>query len=296
MATWEGKTRGGLLGYKIFVFTINYFGLFPAYFLLRFVAFYFFLFARKSNQYIYRYFRKRLGYGRFRSFRSVYSNYYIFGQILIDKVAALSGLANKFTYNFDGEEYLREMKEGGLLISAHIGNWEIAGNLLKRLEQPFNIVMFDEEHSQIKDYLESVLREKKVKVIVIQDDLSHLIEIKNALENKELIAIHGDRFLPGTKTIEADFLGAGAPFPEGPYYLAMRFKAPVSFVFAMKETRSHYHFFATRAKIYEVPANNRINQAHLEPILKDYLVEFERILLKYPVQWFNYYDFWGSDK
>jgi predicted LPLAT superfamily acyltransferase len=295
MTTWEGKTRGGLLGYKIFVLTIKYLGLFPAYFLLRFVALYYFLFARKSNRFIYHYFRNRLGYGRVKSFWSVYANYYIFGQVLIDKVAALSGFAKKFTYYFDGEEYLREMTDGGLLISAHIGNWEIAGNLLKRLDKPFNIVMFDEEHGRIKDYLESILKEKNVKIIVIKDDLSHLIAIRKALQEKELIAIHGDRFLEGTKTIPALFLGAEALFPEGPFYLAAKFKAPVSFVFAMKETRSHYHFYATPAKVYEFPQDKRISHTHLKPILHDYVLEFERILNKYPVQWFNYYDFWGKD-
>ena len=69
----------------------------------------------------------------------------------------MSGIPNRFTFNFDGEENLRKMVElgkGGLLLSAHIGNWEIAGHLLKRLNTKINIVMFDGEVQQIKAYLD----------------------------------------------------------------------------------------------------------------------------------------------
>jgi hypothetical protein len=51
MAKWEGKSKGTVLGHKIFVFILNHLGLKPAYIVLRFVALYYFLFARKSNRF-----------------------------------------------------------------------------------------------------------------------------------------------------------------------------------------------------------------------------------------------------
>ena len=38
---WKGKSRGGKTGYSIFIYLIRHAGLFPAYFLLVFVAAYF---------------------------------------------------------------------------------------------------------------------------------------------------------------------------------------------------------------------------------------------------------------
>jgi predicted LPLAT superfamily acyltransferase len=294
MDDWEGKTRGGLTGYRIFIFTLRRLGLYPAYFLLVFVSFYYFLFARKSNKYIYYLYRKRLHYRSLRARWAVYRNYYIFGQVLIDKVAAMAGMGDRFSYDFDGEEYLRGMQNGGLLISAHIGNWEVAGNLLKRLNKPFNIVMFDQEHEKIKDYLDKVMKEKNIKVIVIKNDLSHLIQIRDALKNHELIAIHGDRFLEGAKTLTMDFLGQPAKFPEGPFYLALRFGVPVSYVFAMKDKLTHYHFYATPARSYENKGKRNVREEDVRSMLSDYLLEFEDKLLRYPEQWFNYYKFWDD--
>ncbi len=292
MATWQGKTRGGLLGHQIFVFILQYFGLSPAYFLLYFVSFYYFIFSRKSNLFIFNYFRNIHNYSSCKSRWAVYRNYYIFGQILIDKVAIYSGLANKFTFDLEDEKHLAAMDRGGFMISAHIGNWEMAGKKSDRIHKTMNLVMLDAEHQRIKHYLEAVMKDRNFKVIPLKDDLSHLISIRQALDNGELIAIHGDRFMEGMKTLTATFMGREARFPEGPFYLALRMNAPVSFAFAMKAGRKHYHFYATPPKKYDIPEGKRISSEDLMPVLKDYILALESMLEKYPEQWFNYYAFW----
>ena len=154
MPSWQGKSKGTTFGYSIFVAVIKKFGVRPAYALLAVVAFYYFLFSFKTSKIIYGFYRKRLRYGRFSSLLKLYRNYYRLGQTLIDKIAIMSGAAVNFTFNFDGEENLRQittLQKGGLLLSAHIGNWEIAGYLLKRLNTRINIVMFDGEHQKIKE-------------------------------------------------------------------------------------------------------------------------------------------------
>jgi len=292
MATWQGKTRGGLIGHQIFVFILKYLGLYPAYFLLYFVASYYFIFSRKSNRVMFNYFKTIHHHSSFRARRAVYRNYYTLGQILIDKVAIYSGLVNKFTFDLEDEKHLAAMDHGGFMISAHIGNWEMAGKKSDRIHKTMNLVMLDAEHQQIKNYLDDVMKERNIKVIPMKDDLSHLISIRQALDNNELIAIHGDRFMDGTKTIMAKFMGRDARFPEGPFYLALRMNAPVSFAFAMKAGQKHYHFYATPPKKYDIPEGKRIHPEHLVPILEDYIKAVEMMIKQYPEQWFNYYDFW----
>jgi predicted LPLAT superfamily acyltransferase len=184
------------------------------------------------------------------------------------------------------------MHDGGLLVSAHVGNWEIAGQLLNRLEKRINIILFDAEHQQIKGYLSDVMNTRNVNFIVIRDDFSHLLEIKEALANKEIIAMHGDRFIEGNKTVTLDFMGKPAAFPIGPVNMAAKFRVPVSFVFAVKETSSHYHFYATPLHRVAFTTNLKQREDNFRDALKVYTGKFEEILRKYPFQWFNYYDFW----
>jgi predicted LPLAT superfamily acyltransferase len=288
--SWEGKSKGNTLGYGIFIGILRFAGVGPAYFLLRFVSFYYFLFSRKSTKFSYEYFTKGLKFGRWKALRGVYKNYYLFGQTLIDKVVVMSGLKVPFTFSFDGEHYLEEIiagGKGGILISAHIGNYEIAGYYFKRLPVKVNIVMVDNEDAQIKQYLESVMHDRKMNIIFIKEDLSHIYEISNALRNNELIAIHADRFVKGSKTVDGNFLGQDAHFPMGPFVLAATFKVPISYVFNLKDNSKHYHLYATPSHIYSGDKKTMINEA-----LSDYIKQLEGKVKQYPEQWFNYYNFW----
>lgn len=291
MPSWQGKSKGSPLGYRIFVWVLRNFGVLPAYFLLRSVVLHYLLFSYKSSKAIYYYFHKRHGFSFFKSFFCIYRNYYAFGQSIIDKVVMMAGIPNKFTFDFDGEEHLREivkMKRGGLLMSSHIGNWEIAGNLLKKLDTKVHIIMFDGEHEKIKQYMTGVTGERRVNVIIIKEDLSHIYEISEAFARNELVCMHADRFLEGNKTMEAEFLGEKALFPIGPFVLATTFKVPISFVFAMKEGWKHYHLFATPIKEYSLQGRNQM----MRQMLNDYVGEMEKKVKQYPIQWYNYYNFW----
>ena len=291
MPLWQGKSKATPLGYRIFVSVLKTFGILPAYVLLRFVAFYYFLFSGKSSRAMFFFFHSKIGYRPITSLLKVYKNYYLFGQSLIDRVVVMAGIPNKFTFNFDGEENLREMvaqQKGGILLSAHIGNWEIAGHLLKRLNTKINIVMFDEEHEKIKQYLESVTGEKNMQVITIKKNLSHIYEISDALKNNELVCMHADRFLDGNKTFSEYFINSEARFPMGPFILAAQFKVPVSFTFAIKETNFHYNLSATKPKEY----NYSPKEIFMKGLLKDFVAEMEKKVKQYPEQWYNYYNFW----
>ncbi|MGE0088695.1 MAG: hypothetical protein AB7S50_04375 [Bacteroidales bacterium] len=298
MPSWKGQSRGTVLGYKIFVFTLKHLGLSFAYFILIFVAFYFFLFSSASTKEIYFYFRKIHKFSVLKSIFGVYRNYYTFGQVLLDKFAILGGLKGKFTYNFDGEHHLQQManeKTGGIIVTAHMGSFETAGQLLERINSRINLIMLDAEHKQIKQYVSDVLSNKGINLIAIQDDMSHVVPISTALINKELIAIAGDRFMNDNKAFKVDFMGKKAFFSSGPFYLAARFGVPVTYAFAMKESKTHYHFFAS-APIYITKTTKKEEQDKvLQQYVEQYAKEFEKMVRKYPYQWFNYYPFWEKN-
>ncbi|OCB69440.1 lipid A biosynthesis acyltransferase [Flavobacterium piscis] len=292
MSKWDGKSKGTVLGYKIFVFLIKKAGIKAAYVLLYFVASYYFLFLKKSNKAISYYFKERLGYSWLKSKKMVFKSYYTFGQTIIDKISISAGMRNKFTYEFDGIETLKNLlaeKKGGVLISAHIGNFEIAEHFLGDIDIDFqiNLVTTDLEHSAIKNYLESVTQKPTVKFIIIREDLSHIFEINAALSKNELVCFTGDRYFEGTKSLSEKILGQEANFPAGPFLIASRLKAPVVFVYVMKEQNLHYHLYAR-----ETVVKHRDEKG----LLKAYIESLESMLAKYPLQWFNYFDFWNQLK
>lgn len=292
MSQWDGKSKGKVLGYKIFIFFIQKLGIKSAYFILYFVSFYYLLFSVQGTKANLNYFHKRLGFSKFKSFLKVYKSNFIFGQTIIDKVAISFGLGNKFTYNHDGGEVIKELlknKKGGILISAHVGNFEIAEYFFSEIDEfsQINLVTTDNEHRAIKDYLESISIKSSIKFIIIKEDMSHIFSINNALNNNELICITGDRYFEGSKILSEELLGKKANFPAGPFLLGSRLKVPVIFVYVMRETNKHYHLYASEAKFKHKDAQD---------LLKKYTESMEKILQKYPYQWFNYFDFWNEIK
>jgi predicted LPLAT superfamily acyltransferase len=291
MSRWQGQSKGSPLGYRIFVWVCQNFGLRPAYLLLRIIAFYFFVFSRTSTRVIYQYFRKRHHFGILSSLLKTYRNNFLLGQTILDKIAVFAGLKNQFTFDFDGEENLLAMVakgKGGILLSAHLGNWEMAGHHLKRINSIINIVMFDGEHEKIKKYLDS-LGGKSFHVILIKEDMSHVYQMGAALAKNELICLHADRFMDGNKTMTMKLLGEEALFPAGPFQLASGFNVPVSIVFAFKETDRHYHYFGS--PLFQRNEEEKKSDFALR-LANEYVKEVENKIKTYPEQWFNYYDFW----
>ena len=289
MSQWDGKSKGTLLGYKIFVFFIKKLGVRPAYGLLVFVALYYFLFYPSNFSDIFYYLHHRQGFSRWASFWKVYQTYFVFGQTIIDKVAISAGMRNQFTYDFDGIETLREVlaeKKGGILISAHVGNFEISERFFSELDFSFEInqISVDQEVSVIKEYLESIAEKSDIKHIYIKEDMSHVFQVNEALANNELICFTGDRYFEGSKVLEEELLGKKAIFPAGPFHLASRLGVPIIFVYVMKEPNLHYHLYARRA----APVKRRDAQA----VLRAYVTSLEQMLSRYPLQWFNFFDFW----
>ncbi|MGB3150833.1 MAG: lipid A biosynthesis acyltransferase [Maribacter sp.] len=292
MATdWEGRSKGTLLGYKLYIFFLRTFGIGTAYFVLRFVVAYYFLFSYQSSKAIYYYFKKRLQYSKLKSISSIYKSYYTLGKVLTDRVAISTEFKDEFLYAHDGIEHidhLLKQNKGGILISAHVGNFEIAHYFLQDRYSISKIFMVTThaEHANIKEYMDGIVAESTMKFIVVHEDMSHIFEIHNALDQGGLVVFTGDRYLPGTKTLTDKFLGTNADFPLGPYLLASRLKVPVLFVYVMKGVKREYNLYARQAI-----AKARDPQA----LLKEYTQSVEWILKKYPLQWFNYFDFWEDE-
>lgn len=293
---WDGQSRSRVIGYKIFVFILNTFGLSPAYFMLHLVAFYYFLFS-KPNKHIRHYFIQAHGYSPLRARLAVYKNNYLLGQTILDKVAVMAGVKKTFKVEHHNGKWLDDIAaigKGAILISAHIGNWEVAGQGLNRLGTAFNMLMYSNEKEDLKQYMDDVLKEKKIKVIAIDEESkSHIIALHKAFSNNELVVMHGDRYRAGAKTLTANFFGKPAKFPAGPFIMAAKFGVPLCIAFAVKTTKNNYLF--TAEKLIQ---NERVrDEAQLEKVcqnmLQQYVAEVEKIAKAYPHQWFNYYDFWA---
>ena len=293
---WDGKGKGSALGNLIFVKLIQLFGPFAAYILLIFVAFYYTLFDRASIKAI-RKFRKKLGLRPDNIF-AIHRHFYSFGVSLIDKISFSIMKKPPFKFTYINAEYIfKALKEGkgAILLSAHIGNWEVAGNLLDDyFRTPINVIMLDNERESIKKVYKTSEEKRRFKIIpVTQDGLDMMIPVKSALANNEIVCFHGDRVL-GETGILLPFLQGIAPFPSGPFYIGALTGAPLIPVTTIKDSLTHYTFQAyspiTFKDLTRKNRESRINEG-----MQSYITILENIIKKHPYQWFNFFDIWISN-
>jgi len=289
MKKWDGKTKGSLMGYKFFIFCINFLGINISYLFCYFVSYYYYMFSSKNREALIQFYTVGLSKSKGEAKKLAIKNFYNFGQSLIDRIAMFTKRKAVYTHTFNNEQVLRELNEknkGAILISAHLGNWEIAGNLIhERITNTINIVMLDAEVEKVKSFIELKTGGANYNLIPIKDDMSHLILIHRALKHNEFIAIHADRCSEDGKTMDLDFLDSNTKFPAGPFILAEKFKVPVVFVYAVKGGKTHYDLFATDP-IQEGTSADLIAKSYV-----DNLGEMTR---KYPTQWFNFYKYYAS--
>ncbi|MDO5665341.1 MAG: acyltransferase [Bacteroidia bacterium] len=292
---WTGKTRGGTFGYRFFIFLIDKLGIRFAYIFLAFVVIYFIPFAPKATSASWWYARNILRKNRIQSFGFLFKNYYRFGQTLIDKVAISSGNKEQYKFIFDNSyprflEILNEGK-GAILVGAHVGNWEIGAPFFDKYGEKMHIAMLDAEYQKIKEMLEQYSQNRNYNVFPLDetDGLANIFQVKAILDRNEYICFQGDRFLGNTQTAKVDFLDKKARFPIGPFLLASRLQVPVIFYFSMRNKKMTYKFHFHIAQT--VPKVSKSKPEIL--LLTQYTKELEKIVKKYPEQWFNYYRFWG---
>ncbi len=288
MATWKGKSKGSPLGYKFFIFIIKTFGVGFSYLMLRFVTFYYFLFARGPKRNLRLFYERVPALKNKRISKLIRKNFNYLGESLVDKFAFLVGKGAKITYTQQGEEYLQKFidaKQPLVLISAHIGNWEIAGNLLKKLGAKINVVMLDAERENLKKVIQKDVGQVHFNVIPIKEDMSHIYSIHAAIKAGEIVCIHGDRFMDGSKTLETTFFGEPTLLPFGPFQIASRLNAHHSFIFTIKNDTYNYHFTATQPALVHAPIS----------VAENYVRILEEKVSQHPEQWFNYHPFFKKD-
>lgn len=289
---WNGKSRGGRFGYQFFVYTIRLLGLRCAYIFLAFIVIYFIPFAPKATRAIWRYNRQKRRLGVLASVKELYCHYYVFGQTLIDKMAMRGGLNEKYRYEFDNYTRFLEILnsgEGVVMMGAHIGCWEAGAGFFGTYGKKINIVMLDAEHQQIKDVLEeNASQENNYNIIPLnQNIIDAMLQIKVALNNGEYICFNGDRYMEKDHTAVVDFMGSKALFPMGLFKIAAKCRVPVVFYYSMREPNRTYRF------IFEEPVID--GKMTTEKLLEQYVKSLEKIVEKYPRQWFNFYDFWNVE-
>ena len=286
---WSGKTDGQPWMQRSLIAMFRVFPLWLLYGVMALVVPFYMIFNRKGYRAMYCFFHERMGYGKWKSFWSVYANHFRFGQIILDRFGVYAG--KKYRFEIDGQslvDALEARPEGFVILSSHVGNYEMAGYSMKPKIKKFNALVFSGETETVMENRQRVLSQNNIQIVPVKEDLSHLFTLNAALDNGEIVSLPADRIFGSQKNVECQFLGATARFPMGAFALAVQKNVSVLAVFVMKERMRKYH-----AYVQEVECNRQDGKREqIAQMAQSFADRLETIVRRYPSQWFNYFDFW----
>lgn len=260
------------------------------------ITLYFMLFAPKaraaSRNYLKRLPGQRVGY------REIFKHIHAFSSVILDRVYFLTDRYQKFRFDFHGNEALSKIisqGRGAILLGAHVGSFEVMRCLAIRNEKiPLKILMYQEHNAMITQVLDQLNAQVSGSVINLAED-NALFQAKESLENGYIIGMLGDRALDNEKSISCKLLGDEVKIPTGPFSLSMMLGVPIIMFFGIYRGGNRYSIFISTLSEGEIVPRKR-REAAISELLSEYVENIEKMLISYPYNWFNFYDYWGDQK
>jgi lauroyl/myristoyl acyltransferase len=183
----------------------------------------------------------------------------------------------------DGAARLARSETGFISLTAHLGNWELAGRMLAwKAARPTHVVVAEEEAPGLERWIR---RDGAGLRFVTRSQPTVALELLTALRRGEIVALQGDRALGGRGDVLTPFFGRPAPFPIGPFVLARASGAPLAPAFCVLATDRRY---AMRlGEPFTVKAGGE------EDALRRWVHLLEETVLAHATQWFNFFDVWN---
>ena len=247
------------------------------------------LLDRRGRRGSYR-FARQLGMGRFRSILHVVNNFFHMGQVVLDRFAAYSGKPFQVVYT-DFSVYERQtavQDEPLLLLSSHVGNYEMIGYMLPT-PKPMKVLVFGGESDTVMHHRGRLFDASNIEMVPVKEDLSHLFILDGAITRGEIVSLPADRPFGSRKVLRLPFLGREAAFPAGPFTMAVRRDVKgILAAYAIKEARRKYRIILDKI---EMPAEGSDREKALS-LASQYVSSLEKVARQWPGQWYNFYDFW----
>lgn len=291
------RKRGNRLGFWFFRTAVSFFGPSGAYPLLYPVCLYYLLFDRaavaSSMAYVKKRFPKMGPLGRALMVYRIFINQ---GKGLIDRYYVVSGLG-RFDIEIQGYDKISDLLEGSekgfVLLTAHLGNWQLALTVLERFKRRVNLLMRPEENEAVKEAL-NIDSGGRIGVISTEEFLGGVVNCVNTLKRGEIVSIMGDRSY-GADTVTVDFLGSPARFPYSAFAVATSFGCPVVVLLVAKGPGGKYLVDVSNV-IKPARSTRRERENEIKRCVGEFAHIIEDYVLKYPAGWFVFYDIWQDVK
>jgi len=181
--------------------------------------------------------------------------------------------------------------KGVILLTAHAGNFELGGILLRARNLNVHAVYKPDHFAAVERLREGMRAQGGVVGIPVDGVGFSTLPLVKLLREGALVGMQGDRDF-SLHGVSVPFFGRMVPFPRGPWELAAMTGAPVitSFFYTDEERRFHAHF----GEPIRISGGRGERMAAIEAGMRAYVADLEALIRRHPSQWYCFYPFWDD--
>jgi phosphatidylinositol dimannoside acyltransferase len=199
-------------------------------------------------------------------------------------------------WEFDGLEHFERLvasPEGAIILTAHMGNYDLGSYLFaRRMHRPLTIVRAPEFDAQTQAYV-SQRREKGITGEFRTDYNTNpqmlALDLIAALQERQIVAIQGDRVVGPVTAHEARLFDRPALIPSGPFALALATGALIYPLFVIRVGWKRYRV-TTFAPI-ECRRTGRDRNVDISRAVNSWIDVLQQMIRAHPHQWFMFESF-----
>ncbi len=193
----------------------------------------------------------------------------------------------RLTAKIDGYDHfkaLHEMGRGGIMVTAHFGNWEWCGGLVS-LDHPTHAVAETFGSRALTAFLDHVRARKNIRSIQLGGAAREILRV---LRRGEYVALLADRPTPG-KGVRVEFFGRTTQVPEGAAALALRAGSPLMVGGVVRNDDGTYSAYGMPLIVVDPhrPKAQAVAQA-----MQQVMYDLETLIRKAPWQWYMFRPMW----
>lgn len=181
----------------------------------------------------------------------------------------------------DGADILERVHaegKGGLVTTAHFGNWEYVGSWVTAMGYPMDLLVLNQHNEMFDRLLNQSRKAMGVGIVPLGSSVKNVFK---ALKDNRFVGIAADQHDPSGNLI-IDFLGRPASAARGPAVFSLRTGAPV-LPFLLRRESFKRHVMVAGEPIYPPTAGDE--EQNVRDIVERYHRFFEETVRLYPDQW-----------
>jgi lauroyl/myristoyl acyltransferase len=198
-----------------------------------------------------------------------------------------------------GWEHLEEAvkkKTGAIIVMSHVGNWELAAQLMNRKGLPVMLYLGEKHKEQIERMQKETLTQSGIKIVTTSEKESSpfaLLEGINFLREGGIVSMTGDRLWGEQSHVTVDFLGHEVRLPDTPHLFALMTGAPLMTFFVYQDEAGKYHIKVSAGRKV-VAASRADRKKAVQESAQAYAADLARFAAEHPFEWYHFEPFLGK--